>query len=79
MSYFKVLVSCGHLGNTKEITVTRYFAASNIVEAFESGNRMPRAKRKYNHSAVLMVKPITKGEYIEGKLIERHNKYLISY
>ena len=78
MEYYKVLVSCGHLGNTKEITVTRYFIARNIIEAFESGNRMPRAKKKKNHAAVLLVMPITKNEYILGKNVERDNKYLYS-
>ncbi|MTI49103.1 hypothetical protein [Sporosalibacterium faouarense] len=78
MEYFKVLVSCGHLGNTKEITVTRYFTAKSIIEAFENGNRMPRAKRKHNHSAVLLVKPITQKEYITGKGLEKYNSYLSS-
>lgn len=78
MEYYKVLVSCGHLGNTKEITITRYFIARNIIEAFESGNRMPRAKKKKNHAAVLLVIPITKNEYVLGKNVERNNKYLYS-
>lgn len=76
MEYYKVLVSCGHLGNSKEITVTRYFTAESIIDAFENGNRMPRAKRKHNHSAVLLVKPITRREYILGKDLEKYNKYL---
>ena len=76
MEYYKILVSCGHLGNTKEITIARYFIATSIVEAFENGNRMPRAKRKHNHSAVLLVKPISKREYIMGKYSEKNNKYL---
>jgi len=78
MEYYKVLVSCGHLGNTKEITVARYFVAKDIVEAFESGNRMPRAKRKNNHSAVILVKQITQKEYIVGKGREKSNQYLSS-
>jgi len=78
MEYYKLLVSCGHLGNRKEITVTRYFVARDIIEAFESGNRMPRAKSKRNHLAVLYVKPITRTEYIFGKNIERDNTYLYS-
>ena len=78
MEYYKVLVSCGHLGNAKEITVTRYFIAGNIIEAFESGNRMPRAKKKKNHLAVLLVTPITKNEYVLGKNVEKENKYLYS-
>lgn len=78
MEYYKVLVSCGHLGNTKEITVARYFVAKNIVEAFESGNRMPRAKRKNNHSAVVLVKQISHREYIIGKDREKNNQYLSS-
>lgn len=78
MEYYKVLVSCGHLGNTKEITITRYFIARNIIEAFESGNRMPRAKKKKNHAAVLLVIPITKNEYVLGKNVERNNNYLYS-
>ncbi|MGF7429200.1 hypothetical protein PQV03_00190 [Thermoanaerobacterium thermosaccharolyticum] len=44
MNYYKVLISCGHVGNSKEITIARYFKAKNTIEAFESGNRMPRAK-----------------------------------
>lgn len=76
MEYYKLLVSCGHLGNTKEVTVVRYFTARSIVEAFENGNRMPRAKRKHNHSAVLLVQPITKKEYIVGKDLEKYNRYL---
>lgn len=76
MEYYKLLISCGHLGNTKEITVPRYFVAKNIIEAFESGNRMPRAKKKRNHTAVLLVIPITRKEYILGKGIEKENKYL---
>lgn len=78
MEYFKVLVSCGHLGNTKEITIARYFTAKTIIEAFENGNRMPRAKRKHNHSAVLLVKPITRKEYKIGKNLEKYNQYLSS-
>ncbi len=78
MEYFKVVVSCGHLGNTKEITIVRYFTAESIVEAFENGNRMPRAKRKHNHSAVLLVKPITEKEYIDGKGLNKYESYLSS-
>jgi len=74
--YFKILISCGHVGSTKEITIARFFIAKNIVEAFESGNKMPRAKRKHNHTAVLMVKPITKNEYLAGKDMEKQNRYL---
>lgn len=76
MSYFKVLVSCGHVGTAKEISVRRFFTADNIVEAFESGNRMPRAKRKQTRSAVLRVEPITEKEYILGKYEETTNEYL---
>lgn len=76
MNYYKVLVSCGHVGNSKEITITRYFRAKNIIEAFESGNSMPRAKRKHSHTAVLLVAPIDESEYITGKYTERVNKYL---
>ncbi|WP_425446052.1 hypothetical protein [Dethiothermospora halolimnae] len=78
MEYFKVVISCGHLGNTKEVTVTRYFTARDIIDAFENGNRMPRAKRKHNHSAVLLVKPVTEKEYTVGKYIEKQNRYLYS-
>ncbi|AFK86679.1 MULTISPECIES: hypothetical protein [Thermoanaerobacterium] len=77
MNYYKVLISCGHLGNSKEITVTRYFKAKNIIDAFESGNRMPRAKRKHSHTSVLLVKPIDEISYINGKCQERTNKYLM--
>lgn len=76
MSYYKVLISCGHLGNSKEITIARYFKAKNIIEAFESGNRMPRAKRKHSHTSVLLVKPIDETSYIDGKFQERINNYL---
>lgn len=78
MDYYKVLVSCGHLGNTKEITIVRYFTAESIIEAFENGNRMPRAKRKHNHSAVLLVKPITEKEYISAKDLKKYEGYLSS-
>jgi hypothetical protein len=74
--FYKLLVSCGHLGTNKEILIVRYFVAKDIIEAFECGNRMPRAKRKHNHSAVLLVKPISEGEYIEGKIREKRNSYL---
>lgn len=76
MGYFKVLISCGHVGTAKEITVSRFFIADSIVEAFECGNRMPRAKRKHAHTAVLMVKPISEKEYWEGKDIEQQCTYL---
>ncbi|SNX52671.1 hypothetical protein [Thermoanaerobacterium sp. RBIITD] len=76
MNYYKVLISCGHVGNSKEITIARYFKAKNIVEAFESGNSMPRAKRKHSHTAVLLVEPIDELSYIDGKYQERVNKYL---
>ena len=78
MGYFKVLISCGHVGTSKEITISRFFAAENIVEAFECGNRMPRAKRKHTHTAVLMVKPISEKEYRAGKNVERENEYLLT-
>ncbi|MGB9679337.1 MAG: hypothetical protein ACPL3A_04970 [Thermoanaerobacteraceae bacterium] len=78
MKYYKVLISCGHVGNSKEITITRYFKAKNIIEAFESGNSMPRAKKKHSHAAVLLVKPIEEKEYIIGKYTERLNKYLFN-
>ncbi|ADL69085.1 conserved hypothetical protein [Thermoanaerobacterium thermosaccharolyticum DSM 571] len=76
MSYYKVLISCGHVGNSKEITIARYFKAKNIIEAFESGNRMPRAKRKHSYTSVLLVKPIDETSYIDGKFQERTNSYL---
>jgi hypothetical protein len=64
------------MGTAKEITVLRFLTAENIVDAFESGNRMPRAKRKHNHTAVIMVKPISEKEYVLGKYEENKNDYL---
>jgi hypothetical protein len=76
MRYFKLLISCGHMGTSKEISVLRFFTADSIVDAFESGNRMPRAKRKRTRTAVLMVQPISEKEYINGKTEEGLNSYL---
>lgn len=76
MHYFKLYVSCGHVGRGNEVTVVRYFQAVSIVDAFVNGNSMPRAKNKRHRGAVKLVVPVSEEEYWIGKAGERQDPYL---
>ncbi|MGE5653553.1 MAG: hypothetical protein ACM3ZQ_04690 [Bacillota bacterium] len=76
MNYFKLCISCGHVGRGNEVTVVRYFQAVNIVDAYMNGNSMPRAKNKRHRGAVKLVVPVSEDEYLAGKISEQQDPYL---
>lgn len=74
--FFKVVVACGHLGFRREVEVTRYFQASNALEAWDSAMHMPRAKKGQGSRCVRRVEQIDCLEYLYGKKAEDENPYL---
>ena len=74
--YFRVIVSCGHMGNKRDVEITRYFQADNALDAWESAMVMPRAKKQQRSRCVRKVEKISTLQYLKGKLEELQNPYL---
>lgn len=74
--FYKVVVACGHLGHRREVEITRYFQATNAIEAWESAMSMPRSKKGQKSCCVRQVYEIEIHEFILGKIEELKNPYL---
>lgn len=77
ISYYRVIVSCGHIGSGKMIEITRYFEASDTIHCYICALEMPRSKKK--PTSVKLIEPVDIKEYQEGKLMEDHNYYLHTF
>jgi len=74
--YFRVLVSMGHCGSGKEITVARYMKGYSLMEVFRDASSMPRAKSKMRMGAVRQIVPISYDEFMLGRQSETEDLYL---
>lgn len=73
--YYRVVLSYGHVGRRKEISVARYIEVLNnqgILDVYKLVNAMPGTK----NNAVRILQPITYFQYVKGKQQEKNNFYI---
>ena len=68
MQYFEVILENGHMGAGNSCEVKRYFYGKDAISMLSSIRRLPRIKKRHTIEAVKSIRPITKKEYIQGKI-----------
>ena len=68
MQYFKVILENGHMGAGNSYAAKRYFKGSDMLSVISKIKGLPRIKKRYTIEAVKGIRPITKKEYIRGKI-----------
>ena len=75
--FVKAVLRGGHVGTGKYHEITRFLVVDSIVDAMSVARTMPRVKK--NSLALVSCKPISKSEYLEGKLREAQDPYLNTF
>ena len=75
MRYFKVVAKCGHVGRHRYIVKDFYIVANDGKEAAFKVRHLPRVKHD-RKDAILSVEAIAKDEYLVGKAVFLHSKYI---
>lgn len=76
MQYFEVILENGHMGAGNSYAVKRYFKGSDMLSVISKIRGLPRIKKRHTLEAVKEIRPITKREYIKGKIKELKNPHL---
>lgn len=76
MQYFEVILGHGHIGAGNSYEAKRYLMAKDIVSVIAKAKKLPRVKRRDTIESVKSVRPITRNEYMHGKIEELKNPYL---
>lgn len=76
MQYFEVVLENGHMGAGNSYDAKRYFKGKDMLSVISKVRRLPRIKKRHTLEAVKSVRPISKREYIRGKLDELQKPHL---
>ncbi|MEK6539509.1 MAG: hypothetical protein AABZ21_02570 [Deltaproteobacteria bacterium] len=76
MQYFEVILENGHMGAGNSCEVKRYFYGKDVISLISSVRRLPRLKRRHTMEAMKSIRPITRKEYMKGKLVELKNPHI---
>lgn len=75
MSYFRLVVEGGHVGAGKSVTLVRYLAARDIVEALRCVRHLPRMKGKRHLTGLQSLEEIAHSEYLRGIEQQKRDPY----
>ncbi|MBI3397828.1 MAG: C2H2-type zinc finger protein [Deltaproteobacteria bacterium] len=76
MQYFEVVLENGHMGAGNSYAAKRYLKGSDMISVISKVRSLPRIKKRHTIEAVNSIRPITREEYIKGKLVELKNPHL---
>ncbi|MBI3399331.1 MAG: hypothetical protein HY026_08925 [Deltaproteobacteria bacterium] len=76
MQYFEVILENGHMGAGNSYDAKRYFKGSDMLSVISKIRGLPRIKKRHTIEAVKAIKPITKKEYVQGKIKELQSPHL---
>ena len=76
MQYFEVILENGHIGAGSSYEAKRYIAGKDILSVISKVRSLPRIKKRHTIEAVKSIRPVTKKEYIRGKIKELQSPHL---
>jgi|SRR3989304_5035811 len=76
MQYFEVILENGHMGAGNSYEAKRYFYGKDMLSVISRVRGLPRIKKRHTIEAVKNIRPVTKEEYMKGKIGELKNPHL---
>ena len=76
MQYFEVILENGHMGAGNSYEAKRYIAGKDILSVISKVRSLPRIKKRHTMEAVKSIKPITRKEYMKGRIGSLKNPHL---
>jgi len=76
MQYFEVVLENGHMGAGNSYEAKRYIAGKDILSVISMVRFLPRIKKRHTMEAVKSIKPITRKEYMKGRIGSLKNPHL---
>lgn len=76
MQYFEVVLENGHIGAGNSYAAKRYFKGKDMLSVMSKIKSLPRIKKRHTIEAVKSIRPVTKKEYVQGKVKELRNPHL---